>query len=163
MNPSPHQLIPDHGNATNAPRQLPTEGTLQLSYKAGELLAPKQSLLLEAVQEKAPPATGADDTSQHISATHNAMRPGVISRRPSTGGERVDSAEVDDRSHNADERASSSRGFQALIYMLRSLGSPIQVKSRWRRLAFCPSPAAHVSALKWIIFCTFYRVLAAPQ
>lgn len=133
---------------------------LQLSYKVGELLAPKQSLLLEAVREEAPQSTSADDTSQHYSVTHNKMRLGANSKRPSTGSGRV-GAGVDVSSNNVDGRASSSNrpsegGFQALIYMLRSLGSPIQVKPQAlgilysRGADFSASPAGRISALRLI-------------
>lgn len=142
-----------------------------LSYKAGELLAPKQSLLL-GVKESSQ-STNADDTWEQHSATHNAMTRGDTLKRPSAGSGHVGSTGEDGCWNSADGRASSSNGssdggFQALIYMMRSLGSPIQVNDDAAKaliisyLMLAPAPRT-ASLPEMDVSCTLYRFLTVQS
>eukprot|EP00752_Nemacystus_decipiens_P009815 g8759.t1 len=123
--------------------QLPTEGTLQLSYTAGKLLCPKQSLLVDVLPEEAsetPQQSASANTNtpeDQLVTSMAVMKPGRAAESPNTseadGSRRVGSGPGGHgRSTTAGGRAVESGGgmeggFGGLIYMLRSLGSPMQM------------------------------------
>lgn len=129
------------------------DGTLQLSYTAGKLLCPKQSFLLDDLPKEAsePPQRSASTNTNTLEQQQQpvtnrvARKPGRATGSPSAaeadGGRRAGSGSGEfGRSTTADGRAvagggGSEGGFGGLIYMLRSLGSPMQVKSQ--AVQFC--------------------------
>lgn len=136
-------------NYTGAPVQLPTEGTLQLTYTAGKLLSPKQSLIPDAFPEETSEtpqrSASATDASEQQPVTNGVvMKPGRALEIPNTRVENGRGAGSGSgerrRSHTPDGRAnasggSSEGGLGGLVYMLRSLGSPMQVKLRVLRVS----------------------------
>lgn len=172
----PHTIQPKRLCATLP--QLPTEGTLQLTYKAGKLICPKQSLLLEGAPDEVPseaPPSGSNPSGQpHETTAHGGgtrQQAGATADQPRPGAEDVGVAGGDARVGVAGETPcgttnagldaglesglcgggagagrsgrASETGFEAMMYMLRSLGSPTQVR-RGALALFQPACVSHV-------------------
>eukprot|EP00903_Cladosiphon_okamuranus_P011517 g10844.t2 len=121
--------------------QLPTEGTLQLSYTAGNLLCPKQSLLHDTHDEASDiPQLSASATvtlEQQPVPNRAAMKPGnAVETSRIAGaeeGRRVGSGSgeygrsITAAGHAVGSGGGSEGGFGGLIFMLRSLESTMQM------------------------------------
>lgn len=138
------------------------DGALQLVYTAGKLLCPKQSLLPEeempeTLQQSASSAA-ADTLEQQPVTNRVAARPRRALESPSTVGAKEGAQRVGSRGGSEKRGPSSTAGgcaaasgggseggFGGLVYMLRSLSSPMQV---WYSYVPC-SRRAVPPRLKW--------------
>lgn len=124
--------------------QLPTRGILKLNYKAGKPLAPKLSLGAGIV------INGSSTTISRQSA-HTEVDPGSSVKKYSgtileggkgglvrSGSGGAGMVPSEDRIGEVFDPIGSGNGlqggFEALIFLLRSLGSPIQVRAMPRSL-----------------------------
>lgn len=132
--------------------QLPTRGVLKLNYKAGKPLAPKLSLgaglvidgssttlLRQSAHTEADPGSSVKKFSGIISEGGK----GGLDRSGRGGAGVVPSKDRIREVLDPDDSGNGlSGGFEALIFLLRSLGSPIQVRAMPRLLytVFCFRP-----------------------
>lgn len=108
------------------PLQLPARGTLKLEFKAGTALSKKTSLVVGAICEES-----IDDASSERPS--DAKVPGGAGelggcRNAGAKGIQSNATTLDDAPDADVGDGASQGGFEALVYMLSSLASPLQVR-----------------------------------